>query len=96
MSRRRQDCPNAETIASFVEGGLDPETARAVAEHLADCDDCIELVRTVAALARENRPPRAAAGRARPHSSVHESNRSGRISGQAPGGLGSGERDRAG
>lgn len=57
MSQRQRDCLSAETIASFVEGRLDPEGARTVAEHIARCDACILLVRTVAAFERENRIP---------------------------------------
>lgn len=37
-------CPDAETLAAWIEGRLAEDERRRVAEHVAGCADCIELV----------------------------------------------------
>lgn len=36
--------PTDETLAAYIDGGLDEETRSRVAEHLADCAECFEAV----------------------------------------------------
>lgn len=39
--------PDAETLSLFVDGSLDEPARSVVVEHLADCEDCLELVAEV-------------------------------------------------
>jgi CHAT domain-containing protein/tetratricopeptide (TPR) repeat protein len=36
--------PSDETLAAFLDGGLDPETRRRVIEHMTTCDECYSVV----------------------------------------------------
>lgn len=47
-------CPDLETLAAFVDGGLDDEHA-AVEAHLLGCTDCRMLVASVPGLIRDTR-----------------------------------------
>ena len=46
-------CPDAATIAAFVDGVLDPAGRARVVQHLASCADCSELVGEVVLTAEE-------------------------------------------
>jgi hypothetical protein len=46
-------CPEPEEIAALVEGRLAPAARTRVVEHLADCDECRELLAESLAVARE-------------------------------------------
>ena len=35
-----------DLLAEYLEGGLDPATAQALADHLADCSDCTAFLNT--------------------------------------------------
>jgi len=47
------ECPDAATIAAFVDGTLDPPGRARVVQHLASCVDCAELVGEVVRTAEE-------------------------------------------
>jgi tetratricopeptide (TPR) repeat protein len=47
------ECPDAATIAAFVDGALDPAGRARVVQHLASCVDCAELVGEVVRTAEE-------------------------------------------
>jgi predicted anti-sigma-YlaC factor YlaD len=47
------ECLDAETLAAFMDGRLEPRERAAVEAHLADCEDCYE-VWMEAGLARES------------------------------------------
>lgn len=58
------NCPSAETLAAFAEGGLDAASREAVLAHLPDCDDCRRVATILAAKAATTRraaPPRRSA-----------------------------------
>ena len=42
--RRLPDCPEPEEIACYVEGGLDEAGHARLAEHLSDCEVCLEIL----------------------------------------------------
>ncbi len=52
-STPRAGCPDLETLAALAEGRLVGAERTAVLEHLADCDDCRELVVETMALQNE-------------------------------------------
>lgn len=64
--------PSDETLAAFIDGGLDPATRRRVGEHLTTCADCYDAWTTVhemrvtagPAIARNRRLPMALAAAA--------------------------------
>ena len=39
-----QSCPDPETLSAFIDQRLDPQSRLDVVNHLADCDDCREIV----------------------------------------------------
>ena len=41
------DWPDVETLAAYADGALDVRARAEVEAHLADCDDCYELVMEV-------------------------------------------------
>lgn len=57
-----QDCLDAETLAAFIDGRLEPRDREAVEAHLADCEDCYEVwmestaAHTTQTAARTRRP----------------------------------------
>lgn len=59
-------CPSAEELAAHLDGGLGPQAAAAIVEHLEVCDRCRQLVAD--ALEGLGRPPdhRGEPGRRRP------------------------------
>lgn len=46
-------CPGAETLGAFLDGTLPPAEMTAMNEHLATCDDCLEVMRTASSFRRE-------------------------------------------
>jgi hypothetical protein len=46
-------CPGAETLGAFLDGTLPPAEMTAMNEHLATCDDCMEVMRTASSFRRE-------------------------------------------
>lgn len=46
--------PSDETLAAFIDGGLDEETRKRVVAHVADCEDCYGTVMASGAWPRES------------------------------------------
>lgn len=51
-SRPAGDHPGAERLVDLLHGQLSEDEARTVEEHLADCDFCVEMARTVRTVSR--------------------------------------------
>lgn len=50
MSTMEKSCPEAETLALYLEGGLSPQDRDRVTGHLAACDDCRRAVALTSSL----------------------------------------------
>lgn len=50
MSTMEKFCPESETLALYLEGGLSPEERARVTSHLAACDDCRRAVALTSSL----------------------------------------------
>jgi putative zinc finger protein len=48
--------PSDETLAAFIDGGLDEETRKKVVAHVAECEDCYGTIMAAGAWRREESP----------------------------------------
>jgi tetratricopeptide (TPR) repeat protein len=46
-------CPDPETLAAFMDGRLEGDAWRRVADHVQECDDCLFIIRGTTAFERE-------------------------------------------
>lgn len=56
MSSEPADCPTAEDLGAYLDGGLFPDQRAAIEAHAAACDDCFELLASGMAFSAELAP----------------------------------------
>ena len=61
LDSRHPECPDAEQLAAFADGGLSPEQRTVVEAHVAACEDCYEALAEILAIVTALETPAAPA-----------------------------------